>query len=136
MSCRADATVDVWLDKGNIAEFVVYTEDSSGRTYVTDLSGVTRGVVCIGSLTEDSDDDATIVWWTDSVSSKTLPSGETFTGDVVRARLGQITSLAEGVYSGGELLLYGTIESLVYDDTTGPLVISDSIQFNVLDTCS
>lgn len=136
MSCRADAIVDVWLNKGNVAEFAVYADTATGRTYITDLSGVTRGIICLGSLNIDSDDDATLLWWTSSVTEKTLPDGEVFTGDVVRARLGQMTGLTEGVYTGGELLLYGLIASTTYSSTTGPLVVSDSIQFNVLDTCS
>lgn len=136
MACRSGVSIDVWIDKGNIAEFVVYTESSAGRTYVTDLSGVTRGIVCIGALSADSDDDATLVWWTSSVTDKVLPTGETFTGDVVRARLGQLTGLTEGVYTGGELLLYGTVESSTYNTTTGPLVVSDSLLFNVMETCS
>lgn len=129
---RYDAQVDVWLDKGNVSEFVIYADD----TAVTDLSGVTRGVVCLGGVEADSDDDATLVWWTDSVTAKTLPDGTSYTGDVLRARLGQTTGLSAGVYSDGRISLYGTIEGLTYDATTGPLVVSDSVEFTVIAVCA
>lgn len=129
---RSDAKVDVWLDKGNIAEFVIYSDGSA----VADLSGLTRAVICLGGVDADSADDATLVWWTDSVTAKTLPDGSSFTGDVLRARLGQTTSLVAGVYSDGRISVYGVLDSITYDATSGPAVVSDSVEFNVLAACS
>jgi len=129
---RSDAKVEVWLSQGNVSEFVVYADS----TAITDLSGVTRAVICMGGVEADSDDDATLVWWTDTVTNKVLPNGETFTGDVLRARLGQTANLVAGVYVDGRISLYGSIQGVTYNTTTGPLVVSDSVEITVLAVCA
>jgi hypothetical protein len=127
---RSDAKVDVWVGSGNISEYVIYVDD----TAVTDLSGVTRAVICLNGVDADSDDDATLVWWTDSVTSKTLPDGTSYTGDVLRARLGKTTGLTAGCVFGS-ISLYGTIAGLTFDATAGALTVSDSVLFDVQEIC-
>ena len=129
---RCDSKVDVWLGKGNIAEFVVYADS----TAITDLSGVSRGIICIGGTELDSDDDATLLWWDESVTDKTLSNGETYTGDVLRARIGKTSGLLAGIYPSSRISLYGSIGGAAYNTTTGALVVSDSIQFTVISACA
>lgn len=122
---KADAEEEVWLERGNIVEWVVMNDD----TPVSDLSAVTRAVVCIGSTTVDSDVwGSSIIWWTDSVTAKTLPDGTSYTGDVVRAKLGLASGFTAGEYENCRLVLFD-------GSYTNGFVASDDITLTVYDAC-
>jgi hypothetical protein len=119
-----DAKEDVWIDHSNIVEFVVST--STGP--VSDLSAFTRVVFCIGGTEVDSAlVPANTVWWTDQVVDKFVPGLGTYTGNVVRARLGEVLTEA-GVFPKSRLILYSP-------DFVNGLVASDDLQFTVWDIC-
>ena len=122
---KADAEEEVWLDRDNYVEWVVFSDD----TPVSDLSNVTRAVVCIGSATVDSAQyGSSVIWWTDSVTAKTLPDGTSYTGDVIRAKLGQASGFTAGEYESCRLV--------VFDSTyTEGVVVSDDITLTVYDSC-
>lgn len=112
-----------WDDRDNVAEWVV-REDG---TPITDLSDVTRVVVRVGATDLDSAVlGATVIWWTDSVTDKALSDGTTYTGDVIRAKLGKGT-LTAGTYSACQVI--------VYDGTnTDGVVVSDKLVVTVSDS--
>ena len=122
---KADAEEDVWLERGNVVEWVVMDDDDP----VSDLSGLTRAVVCIGTAEVDSAVwGSSVIWWTDSVTAKTMPDGTSYTGDVIRAKLG----LASG-FTAGE---YEECRLVIFDGTyTNGLVVSDDITLTVHDAC-
>ena len=100
--CSVDAEENAWDNRDNIAEWVVFEDDIP----VTDLSALTRAVAKIGAYTIDSAvDGSSVIWWTDSVTGKTLPDGSSFTGDVVRVRLGRGSVIA-GTYHDCQLITY------------------------------
>lgn len=116
----------VWLERGNIVEWVV----TADGVPVTDLSGLTRAIVCINGIEADSDiEGSDVIWWTDSVTDKTLCDGTTYTGDVLRAKLGLVSTFSAGEYSDCRLI--------IYDSTyTNGLVVSDDLFITVLAACS
>jgi hypothetical protein len=119
-----DAREEVWIGHSNITEFVV--ADSDGP--VTDLSAFTRAVFCIGGTEVDSDvEGSLVIWWTDSVGSKFVQGVGTYSGQVVRARLGEVLTEA-GEFPKSRLIMYSP-------DYAEGLVISDDIFFRVWDTC-
>lgn len=119
-----DAVEEVFNGRDNIIEWVV-SEDGDP---VTDLSDTSRIVICVGSDTADSDVlGSNVIWWTDSVTDKELPDGTLFTGDVVRAKLGQ-ASLTAGVFTNCRMLLFDT-------ESTNGAVISKSIKITVHAPC-
>lgn len=122
---KADAEEEVWLERDNYVEWVAMNDDVP----VSDLSGLTRVAVCIGSTVVDSSQwGSSIIWWTDSVSAKTLPDGTSYSGDVIRAKLGQASGFTSGEYEGCRLV--------IYDGTyTNGLVVSDDITITVYDAC-
>jgi len=123
---RADAQEDVWLGFGNQVEWVVF---DSCNDSVSDLAALTRVVFKAGSITVDSNIESSIVSWTDSVTGKLLPDGSSYTGNVIRMKLGLATGMAVGEYEGCCLILY---------DPTYPngLVVSDNIALTVYNTCT
>lgn len=121
-SCSKDphAIESAWLGRDNIVEWVL----SEDGTPLTDLSALTRAVVYIGSYTIDSDvEGSSVIWWTDSVTSKTLPDGSIFTGDVMRVKVGQ-KSMEAGEYTDCQLITYDA-------SNTDGVTISDKINITV-----
>jgi hypothetical protein len=120
---RRDATIEVWLGSDNIAEFVIVND-----TPITDLSSLTRVLFCVDGLPADSDDlGSTVIWWTDSVTEKSLSDGTLFTGDVVRARLGQ-AELLKGDFEDCRLIIFS-------NEYPNGLVASDNIRVIVYPEC-
>lgn len=123
---NVSAKEEVWLGRSNIIEWVV-TADSEP---VTDLSNTTQAIVCIdGTEIDSAVEGSDVIWWTGSVSAKELCDGTEFTGDVVRARLGGVSTLSAGEYDGCRLTLF----SLTYPNG---LVVSDDIFITVHDACT
>ena len=120
------AKEEVWLTRSNIIEWVV----SADCVPVTDLSATTQAVVCVdGAEVDSAVVGSSVIWWTDSVTDKVLADGTTFTGDVVRVRLGLVSTLEAGEYAGCRLVLYNP----TYPDG---LVVSDDIFITVYDPCT
>lgn len=117
---KADSVEEVWLGRDNVSEWVVMDDD----TPVTDLSGYTQAKVFIGADVIDSAVDGSgVLWWTDSVTAITLPDGQTFTGDVLRARLG-LGDLTVGEYEDCRIVAYDSTN-------TNGLVLSDNVVVTV-----
>ena len=122
---KADAEEEIWLERENVIDWVIKNDDVP----VSDLSGLTRAVVCIGSTTIDSAVwGSGVIWWTDSVTAKTLPDGTSYTGDVVRAKLGLASGFTAGEYENCRLVIFDA-------DYPSGLVASDDITFTVYDPC-
>ena len=131
-----DAQEEVWLDRDNVLEWVIAIDGVNQ----TDLSGTTRAVVCIGTDTVDYDvDGSNVIWWTDSVTAKTLPDGTSYTGDVVRVKPGKATLTtvrAEVAASAQEFVEYEDCRLVVFDtDNTNGAVASDNILITVYPAC-
>ena len=121
---RPDATEDVWLGRGNVVEFVVVNDG----TPVQSLSDFTRAVFCIGGVVADSDIvTSDVIWLTDVVADKELPDGTTFTGNVVRAKLG-LTDIVAGTHKDSRLVLFSA-------EYPNGLIASDNITFKVYASC-
>lgn len=113
---KADAVEEAWLGRDNVSEWVVMDDNVP----VTDLSGTTQAKVFVGTDVIDSAvDGSDVLWWTDSVTSITLPDGQSYTGDVLRARLGR-GDLTVGEYEDCRIVLYDM-------DNTNGLVVSDNV---------
>jgi hypothetical protein len=124
---RADAEEEIWLGRDNLIEWAVLKDD----VYVSDLSAVTQAVVCFPQLSVSVDSDqwgSSVLWWTDSVTGKILPDGTSVTGDVVRAKLGNVSGLVQGEYEDVRLILF---------DPANPngVVVSDNILVNIHAEC-
>ena len=122
---KYDAKEEVWLGRDNTIEWVVYEGDDP----VTDLSEVSQAVVCFGTVAVDSDQwGSDVLWWTDAVTGQTLADGTSFSGDVVKARLGNVTGLSSGEYEDVRLILF---------DAANPngTVVSDNIYVQVHAEC-
>lgn len=123
---RVDAKEEVWLERGNIIEWVVLEDDVP----VSDLSSLTRAVVCVDEVVVDSAvEGSSVIWWTDSVTGKTLACVEdAYTGDVLRAKLGGVTGLTAGEYDDCRVITF---------DAQNPsgIVVSDNIEITVYDAC-
>lgn len=120
-----DAKEEVWLERDNIIEWVVMNDD----TPVSDLSSVTQIVVCIGGIEIDSDQwGSGVLWATDSVTGKELSDGTSYTGNVIRARLGRVSGVSAGEYDACRVV--------TYDPTyVSGLVVSDNVLITVYDPC-
>jgi hypothetical protein len=118
--CSSSVIEKVWLGRDNTIEWAVFQDD----TYVSSLSYVTRVVVDVGEVEVDSDVAGSgTIWWTDSVTGKTLANGVSITGDVVKTRLGRVTGIDPGEYEEVKLILF---------DVDNPLgvVVSDTVALN------
>lgn len=119
-----DAKEAAWIGADNEVEWVVF---SDGQPLVS-LTALTRAVVCFGAAQLDSNESPGDVWWTDTVTDRPLKDGTLFTGQVLKARLGQTPGLI-----GGD---YDTVRLTVFDeDHPNGLVVSDSIFVSVVDSC-
>lgn len=119
---RYDAEEEVFLERSNTIEWVVTSDDVP----VTSLNQLTRAVVVVGTTAVDSSVvGSSVIWWTDSVTGKTLPNGTSYTGDVVRARLGYV-DLTAGEYEDCRLVIYDATH-------VSGLVVSDNIHITVYD---
>ena len=121
---RYDADENVWLTRSNISEWVI-TDDG---TPLDDLSSLSRAVICVGSDTVDSDvDGSSVIWWTDSVTSITLPDGTSYTGDVLRSRMGK-ADLTVGEHEDCRIVVYDT-------DYPDGLVVTSNMRVTVYAAC-
>lgn len=119
-----DAKEEVWIGHSNIIELVLAGADGP----LTDLSAFTRAVFCIGGAEIDSDiEGSDVIWWDESVSNKAVEGLGTYTGDVLRTRLG-LALTESGDFPKSRLIMY----SASYPDG---LVVSDDITFKVWDVC-
>ena len=121
---RPDATEEVWIDRDNVTEFVIVS-DGVPVTGLTAISSVLFSIdeVIIDSATWGND----VVWWSESVTGKTLCDGSTYSGDVVRARLGRVTGIDAGEYDECKLIVKS-------DSSPNGLVVSDNITFIFYDS--
>lgn len=119
----ADAKLKVWIGKDNIQELVVIEDGIA----LTDLSAFTRVLFCIGGVIVDSDDTVEVIWWNGTVTDKEVPGYGSFTGNVVRARLGRELDEA-GEYTDCSLVMYSPAYPLGW-------VASDSITVTVEEFC-
>lgn len=118
---KAEIEEEVWVNRSNVVEWVVKQDD----TPVSSLSSLTRVVITVGPDVVDSDVvGSNVVWWTDSVSSKTLSDGTVYSGDVVRARLGYVSALDIGEHEQCRLVIYNA-------SNPSGLVVSDDITITV-----
>jgi hypothetical protein len=118
---KVDAREEVWLNRSNTIEWVVVQDD----TPVSSLATVTRAVITVGNDVVDSDTvGSSVIWWTDSVTDKELDDGSTYSGDVVKARLGYVSALDVGEYDDCRLIIYDT-------SNVSGLVVSDNISITV-----
>lgn len=119
-----DAREEVWIGHSNTIELVIAGADGP----LTDLSAFTRAVFCIGGTEVDSDIEGSgVIWWNESVTNKAVEGLGTYTGDVLRARLG-LALTESGDFSKSRLTMY----SASYADG---LVVSDDITFKVWGVC-
>jgi hypothetical protein len=117
----------VWIGSDNISEFVIQEQaDEDNITSITDLSSFTRAVFCIGEETADSAVVGPSVIWLSDIETKINDELGVFTGNVVKAKLGQVLTTA-GTFENSMLILY----SLTYPNG---LVVSDNMTFVVLDS--
>ena len=122
---RPDAEEEIWLGRGNRIEWVVLDGDDP----VTDLSSTLKIVICVGDVDVDSSEvGPEVIWWTDSVLNKELKDGSTFTGDVVRAKLGLVPEIEAGEYENCRLVLFNP-------EYINGVVISDNINITVYEEC-
>lgn len=123
---NVSAKEEVWLGRSNIIEWVVVADSVP----ITDLSGTTRAVICIDGIEVDSAvEGSDVIWWTDSISAKELCDGTEFTGDVIRARLGGVSTLSEGEYDDCWLTLFNPTY-------TAGLVVADDIFIKIHAACA
>ena len=116
---------EIWVGRDNLIEWVLFT----GDTPISDLSSLTRVVVCIGEEVIDSDVvGSSVIWWYESVTNKEISEDIVYTGDVLRMKLGRVT-LTPDTYENCTLTIFSP-------DYTNGMVISDDIVFKVNSTCS
>jgi len=123
---KADAEEEIWIGFGNEIEWVVFSDCD---TPLEDLSSITRVVVKIGSLVVDSATNGVgLMTWDGFVTDKQLPDGSTFTGNVIRAKLGLVDGLVAGEFEDCCLITF---------DPSYPngLVVSDDITFTIHSDC-
>jgi hypothetical protein len=122
---KADVEEEVWLGRDNVITWAVLRDE----THVSDLSDTTQAVVCFGDVSVDSEQwGSDVLWWTDSVTGQVLPDGTLVSGDVVKARLGNVSGLVAGEYEDVRLILF---------DPANPngVVVSDNIYIKVHAEC-
>lgn len=88
---------NVYLGRDNTIDFVLINAGS----ILTDLSGVTRATIKVGSDTFDSaaTGGSSILWWTDSLTYRGVST------DVLKIKLGA-QALTTGEYTGCDVVVY------------------------------
>lgn len=117
---RPDAILEVWPGHDNIEELVVVVASIP----ITNLDDITKIEFVVGDTVIASDEaDAGTIWWNDIVQNKVLSDGSTFSGNVVRCRLGRAT-IEPGAYKSCRLVVYS-------EDYPNGRVISDNLKIVV-----
>lgn len=113
---RPDAILEVWPGHDNIEELVVVVASIP----ITNLDDITKIEFVVGDTVIASDEAGSgTIWWNDTVQDKVLSDGSTFSGNVVRCRLGRAT-IEPGAYKNCRIVVYS-------EDYPNGRVISDNL---------